>query len=418
MIGAGHRSVLYASYSRTHPDELEIVGVAEPDEVRRQKAADRFGIPPERRFTTAAELADRPAFADVAINGTMDRDHVPTSLPLLERGYDVLLEKPIAPTQEELLALLAAVRRTDRRVVVCHVLRHAPFYVEIRRRIAAREIGEILALHTAEYVSYHHMAVAFVRGRWNRRDATNPMLLAKCCHDLDLLCWMKAGVAPRRVASHGSLMYFRPDKAPAGSGTRCLVDCEIEPDCPFSARTNYIEQNLWGEYAWEPLEHIQDPTVAQKLESLRTTNPYGRCVWRCDNDVVDHQSVIVEFDDGCVATHDMVGGLAKPCRTIHVMGTTGEIEGIMEEGRLVVRHPDTRAGHEYSEEPVDLSATGDMHGGGDFRLVADFLRVIRGEPASLSTTDLMDSIHGHMIAFAADHSMLEHRMVEIKDHTV
>ncbi len=414
IVGAGHRSVAYASYSKPHPDELRIVGVADPDDNRRQRAAALFDIPGERCYRTAEELAAQPAFADVAFNGTMDRQHVETTLPLLEAGYDVLLEKPIAPTEAGLLDLLAAARRTGRKLMICHVLRYAPFYVEIRQRVAAGEIGTIIALHTAENVSYHHMAAAFIRGKWSRREDSNPMLMSKCCHDLDLAAWMKSGVAPARVASFGSLMYFRPENAPPGSGTRCLVDCTIEETCPYSARKNYIEQGLWGYYAWEPIEHLGDHSVEQRLESLRTDNPYGRCVWRCDNDVVDHQSVVTEFADGCVATHDMVGGVARPCRTIHLVGTTGEIEGTMEEGAFAIRRPDARAGHEYSETPVDLSVSADMHGGGDMRLVEDFLRVVRGEPPSISTTEIADSMNGHLVAFAADRAMLEGRVVAIE----
>jgi len=147
---------------------------------------------------------------------------------------------------------------------------------------------------------------------------------------------------------------------------------------------------------------------------LRTDNPYGRCVWRCDNDVVDHQSVIVEFEDGCVAAHNVVGGASRPCRKMHLIGTKGEIEGTMEEGRFVVRHPDARAGHEYSESRVEVNVSRDMHGGGDYRLVKDFLSVLRSEPASISTTDIVDSVYGHVIAYAADRAMVEHCVVEIE----
>jgi len=413
IIGAGHRSVLYASYSKTHPEELQVVGVADPDPVRRERTAQEYALPAERVFLTAEELAARPRFAEVAINGTMDRDHVPTTLPLLEAGYHVLLEKPICPTREELPALLAASRRTGTKVMICHVLRFAPFYAAIRERVAAGEIGDLLSVQTVENVSYHHMAVGFVRGKWNRRATSNPMLMAKCCHDLDLICWMKSGVTPTRVASFGGLSYFRPERAPEGSGERCLVDCAIERDCDYSAHKHYIEQGLWSYYAWECLEHLGTPTVEQKLESLKTDNPYGRCVWRCDNDVVDHQAVAVDFADGSVATHNMTGGVARPCRSMHLIGTHGEIQGTMEEGRFAIRHNDARPGHEYAEEIVDLTVSRDMHGGGDLRLVADFLRVVRGEPASLSTTDLMDSANGHLIAFAADEAMAEGKVVEL-----
>ncbi len=415
IVGAGHRGIGYGSYSHTHPDELKIVGVADPVAGRREHTAELFGLPPEACFATAAELAARPRFADAAINGTMDRQHVATALPLLEAGYDVLLEKPICPTREELLTLLATARRTGRKLMIGHVLRYAPFYVELKRRLSAGEIGQVTAIHTSERVSYHHMATAFVRGRWRRRDESNPMLLAKCCHDLDLIAWYMSGVAPTRVASFGSRMHFRADRAPAGAGMRCLVDCQIEAACPYSARKNYVEQGLWGMYAFECLEHIPDPDEATKLESLRTDNPFGRCVWHCDNDVVDHQSVIAEFADGAVASHDMVTGTARPCRTIHVVGTTGEFEGTLEDGRFVIRRPDARAGHEFSEEPVDLNVSDDGHGGGDTGLVTDFVRVVRGEPASLSTSSIEDSVYGHLIAFSADDAMRGHQVVAVED---
>ncbi len=413
VIGAGHRSILYASYAEKHPEQLKIVGIAEPNDVRREKAAARFGIPGDRCFRSAEELAARPQFADAAINGTMDRQHVDTAIPLLEAGYHLLLEKPMAVHQEELLRLVDAVRRTQRRLMVCHVLRYAPFYVEIRKRIAAGELGDILHIHTAEHVSYHHMAAAFVRGKWRNRAQSNPMLLAKCCHDMDLLCWFKSGQAPRRVASFGSRTFFRPEAAPKGAGTRCLLDCKIEADCPYSARKHYIEMGLWSAYAWEPIEHLDNPSVEDKIQSLRTDNPWGRCVWHCDNDVVDHQTVNIEFADRATASHDMVGGASRPCRKIHILGTAGEIEGIMEEGKFVLRRPDARRGHEFSQDLVDVNVAGGMHGGGDFRLVRDFVRIIRGETPSISTTDIMDSVFGHLIAYAADRAMREARTVEI-----
>jgi predicted dehydrogenase len=414
IVGAGHRGVGYGSYSLSHPDELKIVGVADPDDVRREKARAKFDLPAESCFRTAEELAQRPKFADAVINGTMDRQHVPTTLPLLDAGYDVLLEKPICPTREELLTLLHAVRRTGRRLMIGHVLRYAPFYVAIKKRVLAGDIGEIMSINTTERVSYHHMAVAFVRGKWNRREI-NPMLLAKCCHDLDLVAWFKSGVAPTQVASFGHLSYFKPEHAPEGAGLRCLVDCKIEADCRYSCRKHYIEQKRWGAYAWESIEHIPSPTEEDKLQSLRTDNPYGRCVWHCGNDVVDHQSVIVDFADDTTAAHTMVCGTAKPCRTLHLVGTHGEIEGEMEAGRFVVRHPDARAGHEFSEELVDLSVTGDGHGGGDMRLVGDFVSVVRGDEPSISTTTVEDSVYGHLVAFAADDAMTAGKVVRIEE---
>ncbi len=414
IVGAGHRGVGYARLAHTNPEMLEIVGVADPNPIRRNRAAEMFDVREDNLYETAQEMAEEPQFADAVINGTMDQDHVPTTLPLLEAGYDVLLEKPISPTREELLELLRMVRRTGRTLLIGHVLRYAPFYVAIKQRLAAGEIGDIYAVQSTEAVSYHHMATAFVRGRWRRRE-TNPMLLAKCCHDLDLIAWYYSGTRPTFVSSMGARTIFREENAPEGSGTRCLVDCEIEAECPYSARKIYLEQGRWGMYAFEPIEHIEEPTDEDRERSLREDSPFGRCVYRCDNDVMDHQSVIIEFENGATASHDMITGTARPGRSVHIWGTEGEIQGFMEDGAFVVRHPDPREGHEYSEEQVDLDVSNNMHGGGDMRLAEDFVRAVRGEERSISSTDVLDSVYGHLIAFAADDAMLERRVVEIED---
>ncbi len=425
IVGVGHRSLLFASYAKKHPDELRIVGAADPNPLRRDLAAETFGLSPAQCFETAEEVAARPQFADVVINGTMDHQHVPTALPLLAAGYDMLLEKPFATFEAEMWDLVRTAKQHERKVVICHVLRYTPFYAAIRRQVMNGVIGDVLSVQTIEHVSYHHLAVAFIRGKWSKPSVSHSsMLMAKCCHDLDLIAWMKSGVPPRSVASFGSNFQFRPEKAPPNAGTRCLVDCPIEADCLYSARKHYIDHpDRWHFYAWDSLEHIENPTIEQKIHSLKTDNPYGRCVWKCGMEVVDHQSLAIEFEDGATATHNMIGGTAKPSRAIHLIGTRGEIQGVFEDSRFVIRHIDPRPGHEYTEELVDLTIGGDMHGafgghgGGDMRLVADFVRVVRGEPASISTTQIEDSVAGHLIGFSADRAMEEHRVVDLKFRT-
>ena len=422
VVGAGHRALLYASYALQHPDELQIVAVADPREGRRTQVAQLYGLPADRCFVTSEELAQRPQLADVAINGTMDHQHVATSLPLLASGYDLLLEKPFATSEAEMWQLVRAARRHKRKVSICHVLRYTPFYAAIRQQVQNGVIGDLLSVQTVEHVSYHHMAVGFVRGKWSQTSyCHSTMLMAKCCHDLDLIAWMKSGISPRSVASFGSNLQFRPERAPAGAGTRCLVDCPIEAQCLYSARKHYIDHpDRWTFYVWESLEHLAEPTIEDKVDSLKTDNPYGRCAWKCEMDVVDHQSVAIEIEDGSTATHNMIGGTSRPSRSIHLVGTLGEIQGVFEDRRFVIRHIDPRPGHEYSERLVDLDVAGDMHGafgghgGGDLRLVADFLRVVRGEPASISTTDIRDSVAGHLIGFCADRAMQERRVVDVQ----
>ena len=421
VVGAGNRGSRYAAYALEHPDRLKIVAVADPSEFHRRSLAEAHGIPESRQYESVEVLTAKPAIADAAINGTMDTLHVPTSLPLLEAGYDLLLEKPFATGESEMWQLVEAARHYGRRIMVCHVLRYAPFYRAIRERLETGEIGEIVNIQTNEHVSYHHMAVAFVRGKWrNRAEGGSSMLMAKCCHDLDLIMWMKGGVRPTAVSSFGGQMQFRPEKAPEGAGTRCLVDCPIEADCLYSARKHYLDHpDRWKFYVWRDLEHLDDPTPKQRLEQLKSDDRYGRCVWRSDNDVVDHQSVAIEFADGSTATHNLVGGTSRPIRSIHIVGTRGEIQGVFEDSSFCVRQIDPRPGHEYSEELVDLRVTGDMsgahggHGGGDLRLVDDFVSFIRGEPRSISCTTIEDSINGHLVGFRADAAMEERRVMDI-----
>jgi predicted dehydrogenase len=413
IIGAGHRSLLYASYAAKHPEELQIVGVVEPDPARRRLAGKRFGLEDRHCFESVEQLVNGPVFAEAVINGTMDDLHVQTTLPLLKAGYDVLLEKPVATSEQEMLQLYQAATETGRTVMVCHVLRYAPFYSAIRQRIASGEIGDMVNIQTSEHVSYHHMAVSYIRGKWNSTESCkSSMLMAKCCHDLDMISWM-VGDKPKRVSSFGSLMQFKPEHAPPGAGKRCLADCSIEESCVYSARKHYIDQGRWGFYVWDNWHLGRELTVEEKLEALRTDNPYGRCVWHCDNDVVDHQSVIIEFANGCTASHNMVGATSRPCRTIHIIGTKGEITGILEDGSFVVRHPDPRKGHDYTEERFQVQVTNDSHGGGDLLLVADFIRVLRGQEPSISCTSLERSIYGHQIGFAGEQSRLEGRTIQI-----
>ncbi len=417
IVGAGHRAMGYACAC---PDRLEVVGVADPAPLRREHAARRFGLDPASCFESAEALAAQPKLADFIINGTMDHQHVPTSLPLLERGYDMLLEKPFATNEHEMWELVGAARRTGRKVAICHVLRHAPFYAAIRKRVADGVIGDIVSIHATEHVSYHHMAVGYIRGKWNRTDyCQSTMLMAKSCHDLDLIAWMKSGIHPASVASFGRNFQFRPENAPPGAGTRCLLDCPIEKDCLYSARKHYLDHpDRWSFYVWSSLEHIDHPTLEDKIESLKT-GPYGRCVWKTDMNVVDHQSVLVEFEDRCTATLNMVGGCAKPSRSIHLIGTRGEIQGCLEDSAFTIRHIDPRPKHVFSEEVVDLNVQGDMtgahggHGGGDGMLVGDFLDYISGKEPSLSTTSIEDSVAGHLIGFCADRSVTEKRVIPI-----
>lgn len=423
IVGAGHRAILYSLYALEHPNELKIVGVADPDPIRRKKVAEMHGFGEEMCFKNAEELAARPKLADAVINGTMDRQHVPTAVPLLRAGYDMLLEKPFAISEEEVNYLYKVVKETGRKVMICHVLRYAPFYVAIKQRLLSGEIGDIINIQATEHVSYHHLAVSFVRGKWgNEEKCGAPMLLAKCCHDMDLIMWLKSGVSPKQIASFGSDFQFDPAKKPAGAGKRCLVDCQCEETCLYSAKKHYLDHpDRWAFYVWDCLENIENPTLEDKRKSLMTDNIHGRCVWDCEHTVVDHQSVLMNFADGATATLNMIGGTAKPERNIHIIGTKGEIKGVFDDSVFTVRTIDTASEKGWNEEVVDLKIGGDKsgmtgsHGGGDLRLVEDFVHVLQGEEPSISCTTIKDSINGHLGVFCAERARKESAVIPMPD---
>lgn len=415
IVGAGHRAIIYAKLALTNPEMLKIVGVADPDPIRRQKTQEMFGFPQENCFENADALAAVPKFADAVINGTMDQQHLETAVPLLKLGYDMLLEKPFATNERELRALVNCVRENGNKVMICHVLRYTPFYLSIKERVAAGEIGDIINIQTNEHVSYHHLSTSYVRGKWaNSDECHTSMLLAKCCHDIDMMMWMMAETKPVSVSSFGSKFQFKPENAPKEAGTRCLVDCPLVDTCRYSAKRLYLDQpERWAFYIWDKLEGIENPTDEDRINLLKGDSNYGKCIYKCNNNVVDHQSVLVNFASGATGTHNMVGGSSRSMRHIHIIGTKGEIYGDFEESKFTVSkiHP-TKTDEKIVEE-VDLRVTGDMvgayggHGGGDEKLAADFVKFLRGETPSLACTSIFDSVAGHLCVYLADKSREE-----------
>ncbi len=419
IVGGGHRSFIYADHSITNPEDLKIIGIADPNRERCLLAAQKYGFSEEFCFESAQELAKHPKMADAIINGTMDHQHFMTAAPLLEKGYDMLLEKPFACSADEMHRLLSIVRTHGNKVMICHVLRYADFYLEIKKRILNGDIGDILNIQTVENVSYHHLSTSYVRGKWANSDiCKTSMLLAKSCHDIDIMTWMMLPVKPERVSSFGGKFQFRPENAPAGAGTRCLLDCPHVDTCRYSAKDMYLgHPERWAFYAWTEFEGRSDVTYEEKAESLRTTNPYGRCIYKCDNNVVDHQSVLVEFENGATGTHNMVGGTASSGRSIHITGTKGEIYGDFESCKFTVSliangHPDGCVNTE-----VDTS-TGGGHGGGDEALITDFTHFVRTGEQSVSCTSIYNSVEGHLTVFLADKSREEGGMPQVCDYSL
>lgn len=415
IVGAGHRAFVYSELAKTNPEQLKIVGVADPNPIRRKKAMEYFGFSKDMCFESAEELAKREKLADAVINGTMDEQHLETAVPLLNRGYDMLLEKPFAPNEEDMWEIVNAAKKNNSKVMICHVLRYTPFYYSIKERIVNGEIGDIINIQTCEHVSYHHLSTSYVRGKWANSDKCHTsMLLAKCCHDIDIMMWMMSETKPNRISSFGGKYQFKPENAPEGAGTVCMKDCPHVDTCVYSTKRLYIDHpDRWAFYVWDALEDKENPTIEDKIALMKSDNPYARCIYKCDNNVVDHQSVLVNFESGATGTHNMVGGSAEPRRNIHIIGTKGEIFGNFEESKFTVLkiNPSPDAHHEECDvEEVDLNVTGDMvgayggHGGGDERLAADFVKYIRGEKPSLACTSIFDSVAGHLSVYLADKS--------------
>lgn len=413
IVGGGHRSLIYAELAKAEPDMLQIVGIADPNDFRRNQIGDYFNIPPEHRFVDVEALTQVPRFADAAINGTMDHIHVSTSIPLLKAGYDILLEKPFAVNEEEMCSLINCAKENNRKIMVCFVLRYAPFYRKIKETLLSGEIGQVINIQMVEHVSYHHMSTSHIRGKWrNEEECHATMLLAKCCHDIDIMMWLMGNDTPSKVSSFGSLMQFRPENAPENSGTRCLVDCPLVDSCLYSAKRLYIDHpNRWEFYVWDKLENKENPTIEDKIKLLKTS-PYGVCAYKSDNNVVDHQSIAVQFKSGATGTHNMIGGAAIPQRKIHIIGTNGEIFGTLEDGKFTVSLIDPRPNCEHLDREVDVSVRDDSHGGGDIELARDFVRYVRDNDMSVSCTSIEDSMKGHLTVFRADKSMKNGGKVE------
>ncbi|NOU88713.1 gfo/Idh/MocA family oxidoreductase [Paenibacillus sp. LMG 31460] len=401
MIGAGARGAAYANYALDYPHELKFVSVAESNPERLAKFAFQHGIPAERQYMSWEQILEEPKLADVAIISTQDRMHYEPTLKALKNKYHVLLEKPMSPDPEECIAMERAAKENERLLTICHVLRYTPFWSAIKRLLTEGRIGEVVSIQLNENVGYWHMAHSFVRGNWNNADKSSPMILAKSCHDMDVLSWLM-DQSCLRVSSYGSLKHFHSGNAPEGASDTCIT-CAVEATCPYSAPRFYFgEGKAWARHFTEEL------TRENIVKGLKETN-YGRCAYKSDNNVVDHQVVNMEFAGGATATFSMCGFTRHQERRIQIMGTKGEIRG--EEGKITVMDFVT---HENTEIQIPEQTSG--HGGGDSGIVRNFLKEVSGYNGSESLTSASASVRSHLMAFAAEQSRLNNgQSIELDD---
>ncbi len=408
IVGAGSRGNAYGQYALEHPRELRVVGVAEPDPVRRDRFVGLHDIAPDMIFNDwQSLLASRGKRAPTIINCTMDRFHFESTMRMLELGYDVLLEKPMTPVLRENVRLVQKAEETGRQLQVCHVLRYTPFWQALREVVDSGALGRIVSLTHRENLIYYHMAHSFVRGNWRQQSSSGPMILCKCCHDFDILLWiLKQRV--RHLSSFGSLAHFRPENAPEGATERCTDGCPAADTCKYEATKLYARDG----FGW-PLNAVSYiPTKAARLEQLES-GPYGRCVYKCDNDVVDHQTVNMEMEDGATVTLVMNGQGDEECRTMRWDGTEATLYGKFSSGGNQMRIHHHLSG-EIEEIPV-IARDSSGHGGGDFGIVRSFLNALQGKPDD-SVTTARESLESHLLAFAAEESRLNKSVIDMAEY--
>ncbi len=398
VAGLGSRGNSYASCCKLMSDKIEIVACADilPDKLKR--FGDEYGVPEERRYASAEEMLKEEKLADVMFICTLDRQHYGHAIPALKKGYHLLLEKPASTDPRECREIAKVAKENGREVVVCHVLRYTPFYRKLKEVLESGVIGRVMMIQANEQATYWHQAHSFVRGNWRRSDETCPMLMQKCCHDMDILLWL-TGKHAVSVSSFGELSHFKSEYAPEGAPDRCGEDCPAYGECPYSIKTCYLDRADRGEFGW-PLDVVEPEPDAAKLRETLKTSPYGRCVYRCDNNVVDHQAVNLRLDDDLLISFNMSAFTSEGGRRMHVMGTKGDITAYMEDGEIHV--------NVFGKEPeiVDSHAETDQfgHGGGDYNLIVDLIDVLSGKKGALTSIDA--SVESHVVCAAAEESRL------------
>ena len=419
ILGCGSRGhYTYGKSMEGMPDKFKIVSVCDIDPAKIALAQKDWGIADENCFLDENEFLKEKR-ADALVIATQDRDHVRMCVRALELGYDILLEKPISPVEEELYELLEANKKYNRKVIVCHVLRYAPAFLKIKALLDSGEIGKVVCIDWIEQVAYWHQAHSFVRGNWRNSQETSPMIMQKCCHDLDLLQYYVDSKC-KTVYSVGDTAFFNRANMPEGAAERC-ADCKYTNECAYSAERLYVDKrrkdfdwvkdkpdvdNYARQQGWPfNVVDLSRPITEESIRRAYENNQYGRCVFACDNNVVDNQTVVMKFENGITANLTMTGFTALPGRKMTFHGTLGEVE--MDEESDYIRLSRYGKGTQFfSIKQLLKEAMNDTfgHGGGDLMMVRDFYKALAGD-GELGTT-LDKSIESHLIALAAEKSRI------------
>jgi len=404
-IGCGNRSRIYLGLAAEQLDRYEIIAAADPNATRLEKTRELSNNPDFKSFRSADEFLAEDKMSDVVIIGTQDSYHYEPCKKALQKGYDVLLEKPISPYIEEVFDLQSIAERLGRKLQVCYVLRYTPFYTKAKEIVDSGALGEIVSIAAVEGVIPWHQAHSFVRGNWRRADESSPMIVAKCCHDLDIIQWLLVDAKCSSISSCGDLTYFKEENAPEGAPKFCVEGCPAADTCIYDARKYAGEhRSPWLEQVYDRVETASEEEI---LEWLRTS-PYGRCAFRCDNDVVDHQVVSMSFDNGATASLTMTA--FDNGRALEIFGTKGCLRG----GRFVRSEVDEDIVVEYFDGRVERHSVADgadMHMGGD----AGIVQALYDEMAGEKNVPVSSYIQSHVMAHAAEKARVENETVRLAD---
>lgn len=408
VLGASGRGKLYGDYALEHPEDLQITGIAELVELRRSMYGEKYNVPHENRVATWEELLNRPKFADAVIIATPDHLHYAPCMKALDLGYDILLEKPIAQTEEECRRLVAYAEEKKKIVCLTHVLRYSPYFLMLKETIKSGVIGDLISIQHFEPVDHVHFSHSYVRGSWRDAAKSTPLVLAKSSHDLDILYWMIEKPC-KKTAAFGKLNHFKKENAPIGAPTRCTDGCPVESTCPYSALKIYHRDRTWL-YVFDLPE--EEEKQGEAILNYLRTGMYGRCVYHCDNDQPDHYTMLMEFDGDITVDFSIQAFTSYSGRRTRIMGTRGDIVGDMEE--FTVTDFLTGESKTYNANAEDaLNYEGVGHGGGDTGMIRDWIEAVRTQNSKVMSTPLDESLESHLIAFAAERSRKENKIVEM-----
>ena len=388
-IGVGNRTGKYLRYVHAHPEEVSLTAIVEPDPVRREACRKSFSLPEAVCFATAEDFFAAEDLCDAVLIGSPDKDHYSQALRAIRKGLHVLLEKPVAQTYAQCEEIAAEARQHRVKVGVCYVMRFIPVYRKVKELLDNGAAGRITGVFHQEFVGIDRMLHTYVRGYWNKASESNPSFLSKCCHDVDALLWM-TGLHVTEVRSVGGLEWYRPENAPAGSTDRCIT-CPVESTCAYSAVDMYQRRKVWTDNFPVPEGSTREAVIAEEMRTGR----YGRCAFRCGNDVYDRQVVTMKTEEGALLTVEMNTFTRREGRRTVINGTRGEV--IIDGWTIEVR--DHRS-NEVQRYDFSDDAALPLHANADLAVVGDFLAAVR-EPDRQPAIPIADALESHRICFVA-----------------